>query len=307
MAFAADERRRTDGPANPATPSFTVLLAVHRPPVFLPCAIESVLGQTIGDFELAIVCDGAPAETVECARRYAERDPRVKVSVFPKGERFGEAYWHKVLSEASSRYVAHIEDDDLWFPSHLEEMERLLLTADFGNLLHVWAMPDGSLETLPADLTSPKFRQRMLDQRFNRFGFSVCGYRLDAYRRLPEGWTPAPKGVWPDLHMWRKFLRQEDLRCDTRMAITALVLAHHLWPNASLEERAHESRKWFDRILDEHERAKIVETAWRSIVDRELQAEIRLAKYDRVLNSALWRVIGPLRKAIMSVRDRVRP
>jgi glycosyltransferase involved in cell wall biosynthesis len=260
------------------TPRFTVLLAINRPPVFLPCAVESVLAQTIKEFELFVVCDGAPVETIDCAREQALRDPRIKVLVFPKGERIGEAHLHNALMAASGRYVAHIEDDDLWFPFHLEEMEKLLQVAHFGHLMHIWAKPDESIEMLPSDLAIPEFRQRMLNEKFNRFGFSVCGYQLDAYCRLPSGWAPAQKGLWPDLNMWRKFLRRDDLRFGTRTAITAIVLASKFRTHMSLEERAQEGRKWLDRILDERERVKIVEAAWRSIVNKELQLEFELNK-----------------------------
>src|SRR5947209_7445385 len=124
------------------TPRFTILLAVCRPPILLPFAIESVLSQTVKQFQLFVVCDGAPPQTIECAHEHARRDPRVKVFVFPKGERIGEAHWHEALMAASSPYVAHIEDDDLWFPNHLEELEKLLEATDFGHLMHVWAKSD---------------------------------------------------------------------------------------------------------------------------------------------------------------------
>jgi glycosyltransferase involved in cell wall biosynthesis len=255
------------------TPTFTILLAINRPPAFLPFAIESVLAQTVEEFELFVVCDGAPVETIHCAREHAGRDPRVKVFDFPKGERLGEGHLHNALMAASGGYVAHIEDDDLWFPNHLEELEKLLQTADFGHLMHVFAKPDDSVEMLLSDLAIMRFRQRMLDEKFNRFGFSVCGYRLDAYRRLPDGWAPGPKGLWPDLNMWRKFLRRDDLRFGTRMAVTALVLASKFRTHMSLDERAQDCRKWLDRILDERERAKIVKSAWRSTVNKELQLD----------------------------------
>lgn len=316
-------------------PRFTILLAVARPPIFLPFAIESVLAQTVNEFELLVVCDGAPPETIEYAQERARCDPRIKVLVFPKGERFGEAHWHKALMTASGRYVAHIEDDDLWFPCHLEELEKLLQTADFGHLLHVWAKPDESIEMLPFDLDMPEQRQRMLNEKFNRIGFTVCGYRLDAYRRLPEGWAPGPKGLWPDLNMWRKFLRRDDFKFGTRMAVTALVLASGFRTQLSFEERARESRKWLDRILDDRERAKIVESALRSVVTQELQAECELSKsinayrevqaelaraenelgksviahqaeLDRVLNSRSWRVTKPFRRARAVVGNGIR-
>ena len=56
----------------------------------------------------------------------------------------------------SGRYVAHIEDDNLWFPTHLEALKKVLQTADFGHLMHVWLKPDQSIDMLPSDLVGPK-------------------------------------------------------------------------------------------------------------------------------------------------------
>lgn len=252
---------------------FTILLAVVRPPDLLSFAIESVLAQTVGDFELFIVCDGAPPETVECGHAFARRDPRVQVRAFPKGTRQGEAHLAAVLTGASGKFVAYLEDDDLWFPNHLEALEDVLLNADFGNTIHVTGHPDGHVEALPCDLARPDFRQRFLDEVFNRFGYTFCGHTLDAYRRLPEGWAPTPVGIYPDLHMWRKFLRVKEFRFATCPAITAVALPGHVREHMSLEERARETGVWTSRIRDEHERARIVEGAWRSMMSQEIQCE----------------------------------
>jgi len=256
----------------------TVLLPVIRPPYFLPNAIKSVLAQTVSEFELFVVCDGAPPETIECAHEFARRDPRVKVFAFPKGKRHGEAHFHTVLTNASGNIVAYLEDDDLWFPNHLEELEKLLLTVDFGHTLHVTGHPDGHVTSLPCDIGQQDFRQRFLDDQFNRFGYSFCGHRLDAYRRLAEGWVPTPVGMYPDLHMWRKFFRMSEFKFGTRMAITAVALGSYLRQHMSLEERAREADVWISRIGNAHERAKIVEAAWRSVLDKEIQCEQEILK-----------------------------
>src|SRR4051794_1262915 len=195
----------------------TVLLAVHRPPALLPYAIESVLAQTHQDFELIVVCDGAPAETAACADAYAARDPRVKTFARPKGERHGEAHRHAALMElATGDHVAHIGDDDLWFPNHLEEIERMLAHADFGHVICTFIHVNGSVEAIASDITAPDVRARFLTKHYNCFGPTNCGYRLAAYRSLAEGWAPAPPDVWSDLHMWRKFLQRDDLTFASR-------------------------------------------------------------------------------------------
>lgn len=256
------------------TPRFTVLLPIVRPPLFLPYAIETVLAQTVAEFEVFIICDGAPPETIRCGEEFAARDPRVKVLTFPKGERIGEGHWHAALEQAKGTYIAHFEDDDLWFPNHLEELQALLQTVDFGHTLHVWVTDKGEIEALPTDIGLPEVRQSSLDGLFNQIGFSVCGYRLAAYRSLPEGWAPSPVGVWPDLHMWRKFYRSKDLKFGTRMAVTALVVPTHLREDASSNRRKDENLHWYERVQDRQGREDITEAAWRSINQSAVKLKI---------------------------------
>jgi hypothetical protein len=71
------------------------------------------------------------------------------------------------------------------------------------------------------------------------------------------------------------------------MAVTTLVLARHFRAQMSLEERTREARRWPDRILDLRGRVKIVESAWRSIVTKELQAESELMQARDEMQSKL--------------------
>jgi glycosyltransferase involved in cell wall biosynthesis len=297
----------------------------------LPFAIESVLEQSVTDFELLIICDGAPPETVACAKAYAERDARVHVFEFPKGARHGEEHRDRVLNEAMGRYVAQICDDDLWFPNHLEEMERLLTTADFGNLLHVHVRPQGTIEIFPGDLGRPEVRQRMKDERYNFFGLSFAGYRLETYKQLPRGWSPAPPDIWTDLFMWRKFLAKQDLVFGTRAAITALHFAAPERDSWTVDDRRDENCRFLERIRDPRTRKGIEEEAWRSLIARTIELDgvatsrdelkgqlksvrselkllrmsqrglkIRLKQTKETLRSMLrstsWRLTAPLRK-----------
>jgi glycosyl transferase family 2 len=301
-------------------PRFTVLLPVHRHPAMLPYAIETVLAQNLADLELFVICDGAPGTTVACAQEYAARDARTTVLVFPKGERQGEAYRHLALARAKGEYVAHISDDDLWFPNHLEQLEKLLQTVDFGHVIHVTIHPDGRVEALPADLADPDLRHRFLDEIFNQFGLTFGGYRLDAYRGLPEGWAPAPPSIPTDLHMWRKFLRCPGLRYGTHMGVTAVHFPAPERSHMSLEDRARENCGWHTRLLDAHEREGLALMAWRSIMVQALRSgrpyaalsalharvsadHRRLeATLGQILQSKSWRLTGPLRASLAVAR-----
>ena len=230
--------------------TFTVLLPVHRPPDLLPYAIESVLAQSRQDFELIVICDGAPQATVDCARAAAARDTRIQVHAHPKGERIGEAYRHQALAAARGSLVCQLADDDLWFPNHLHEMAQLLRDFEFGNVMELHVQTTGEVTGVIGDLGAARVRHAMMTGRYNFFGPSAAGYRLSTYRRMPEGWAPAPPDIWSDLHMWRKFLRLPGIVCGTRVAFTGVHFptSHRRdWP---LERRAAETRAWVERGRD---------------------------------------------------------
>ncbi len=207
-----------------------------------------MLAQTFRDFELCIVSDGAPPETLACARALAAEDARIQVFDFPKGERHGEAHRHTVLQQAAGQFVAQIADDDLWFPNHLMELGRLLQQVDFGNLPQVLIMPDGFGRVTFTNLFDAAVREEQLTKIRNVVGPSFTGYRMSAYRALPEGWTPAPQPLPTDLHMWRKFLSHPDLKTGTRLAITGVHMPTAQRQEMPLEARLEETRRVVERF-----------------------------------------------------------
>jgi glycosyltransferase involved in cell wall biosynthesis len=246
-------------------PAFTVMLPVNRPPALLPYAIASVQAQERQDFELFVICDGAPPETAQTARRFAADDPRIRVFENPKGERNGEVHRHQALFEARGTYVSQLGDDDYWLPNHLSEMARLLEQFDFGNLSQVEIMPDGKVELLGGDVADPRTRHIMATQAITPCGPTSTGYRLEAYRALPVGWSPAPPDLPSDLYMWRKFLAHERLRFGTRVVVSSVKFSAQFRRGWSIEQRRAEIEAWLPRLSNPDGRRLITEAAMLSI------------------------------------------
>lgn len=236
---------------------FTILLPIHRPPAMLPYAVESVLRQTDPRFKLWILCDGAPPETVLRAQDLAAGDDRITVFAFEKGARHGEEHRHALLANADTEFVAQIADDDLWLPQYLEKMGWLLGRVDFGNLPQVDITPEGEVQVIAENLGHESVRNRMLSEMWNIVGPSSAGYRLDAYRKLPIGWSPAPPDIWSDLFMWRKFLAMPDFRFATLLSVQSVKISAYTRGAMTLEQRAEEVANLAERMKDPLERSRL--------------------------------------------------
>ncbi len=88
-------------------------------------AVESVLAQTVSDYELIVVDDGSTDET---GRRLAGYGPRL--TVLTQCRRGVSAARNLGAGRASGRYLAFLDSDDLWRPCKLRRqldfMERSL-------------------------------------------------------------------------------------------------------------------------------------------------------------------------------------
>jgi glycosyltransferase involved in cell wall biosynthesis len=230
-------------------PAFTILLPIVRSPELMGFAIQSVLAQTRADFELFVICDGAPPETIAAASAAAARDRRLRVFPFPKGERHGEEHRHTVLQQARGHMVCQIADDDVWFPDHLAEIALLLDGVEFGNTLATTVLSDDRLRVRLFDLDDRAVQARMLAEKWNFFGPTVAGYRLATYRQLPVGWSPAPPDIWTDLAMWRKFLSHPNIRVGTRFTVTGLHFPASLRTDWPLERRRAEIARYAELAL----------------------------------------------------------
>jgi glycosyltransferase involved in cell wall biosynthesis len=61
-----------------ASPQVTVLMLTCNRPQFLGRAIQSVIDQTLEDWELIVVHDGPNRQTAADMEKWVERDPRIR-------------------------------------------------------------------------------------------------------------------------------------------------------------------------------------------------------------------------------------
>ncbi|NNU16848.1 glycosyltransferase [Parvularcula sp. ZS-1/3] len=99
-------------------PSVSVLMSV-RDGSFLAPALDTLLVQTVRDFDVVLVDDGADRETKALIASYAEQEPRIRV--FENERNLGlAASLNRGLAEVRAPLVARADADDLYHPERLE-------------------------------------------------------------------------------------------------------------------------------------------------------------------------------------------
>jgi glycosyltransferase involved in cell wall biosynthesis len=107
-------------------PTVSVLMPAYNAERYLAPAVESVLRQSLADFELLIVDDGSSDGTVAVAQSFAGRDPRVRV-LAQRNAGPGPAR-NLGFRTASGRFFAFLDSDDEWDETFLQENVGVLLS-----------------------------------------------------------------------------------------------------------------------------------------------------------------------------------
>jgi glycosyltransferase involved in cell wall biosynthesis len=148
-------------------PKCSILLPTHNRAEVVCFAIESVLSQTLPDFELLVAGDGCTDETAKVVAGFS--DPRIRWFDLPKAPNFGYANRNVALREAIGEFVAFMPHDDLWLPDHLELLIRALEQkgAEIAYSLPLWVIPSGLIAPLVFNLHDPETLAQFLSMKRN--------------------------------------------------------------------------------------------------------------------------------------------
>ncbi|MBF0277677.1 MAG: glycosyltransferase family 2 protein [SAR324 cluster bacterium] len=98
-------------------PLITVIIPTYNRAHWLPHAIESVLTQTVSDFELVVVDDGSRDSTPEMLSRF---ESSLQTITLPENRGVSAAR-NSAIQKSDSRWIAFLDSDDRWLPQKLEK------------------------------------------------------------------------------------------------------------------------------------------------------------------------------------------
>ncbi len=103
-------------------PLFTVIISTYNRRDLLPRAIRSVLGQTLGDFELLVIDNGSTDDTRSVVEDI--KDPRIKYVLSPHPTESCDGPRNLGIQTARGAFVAFLDDDDIWYPERLAKVKK---------------------------------------------------------------------------------------------------------------------------------------------------------------------------------------
>ncbi len=114
-------------------PFFTIGVPIYNAEKYLPLCLDSILGQTFGDFELILVNDGSTDGSLEICYSYQEKDSRIVVIDQKNGG--VSAATNRILDAASGRYLYLMDNDDEMYEGILQKAYEYLME-DEVDILH---------------------------------------------------------------------------------------------------------------------------------------------------------------------------
>jgi len=223
-----------------APPLVSVVIPTHNRAHYVTQAIDSVLAQTYANYEIIVVDDGSTDDTRHVLRAYGDRLRYIYQENHNRGP---AAALNRAVSEARGKYIALLDDDDMWLPSKLELQIAVLeqdpeigflgtdmyITDASGNVIDRWGKPPSVAETFASLIEdnilgnpSVVVRKRLFDQ--------VGGF--DASLRTTQ-----------DYDLWLRLARISRFKC--------LDVPTVKW-------RMHGSNKHKDRVQKLEDRVRIL-------------------------------------------------
>ncbi|MGI8655331.1 MAG: glycosyltransferase family 2 protein [Pyrinomonadaceae bacterium] len=116
-----------------SAPAVSVVMPAYRVARYIGAALDSVLAQTFGDYEIIVVNDGSP-DTVELEQALEPYRSRI---VYIKQENQGPSgARNTAIRRSRGTYVALLDSDDVWLPDYLAEQMKILRDDPLADLIY---------------------------------------------------------------------------------------------------------------------------------------------------------------------------
>jgi len=187
----------------------TAAIPTYNRARYIAGALESVLAQTFGDYEVVVVDDGSTDDTERVLEPYRERIRYVRQ---PNAGR--SAARNRCIREARGRFVSFLDSDDRWLPHKLESHVRALESRPRVGMVHGHVDVIDEQDRPRDDLTAYHHR---LWSHAHRDGVTYAGYILEC--RCFSSATTFRRDVFDRIGLYDESLALDDYELYLRVAL----------------------------------------------------------------------------------------
>lgn len=203
MFFTANEREIMNVESlHSGAPLVSVVMPAYNAARYISEAIESVISQSFGDWELIIIDDCSSDGTVPAARRYKERDGRI--SLYSNDTNLGVSMTRrKGVSISSGEWIAFLDADDVWESMKLERQLRFASETGSGFTYTGSSFIDGEGRQYNWRMDVP---EKSCYRSLLRQNVISCSSVLIKKSLLPPLF-PSEQGIHEDFALWLSILK----------------------------------------------------------------------------------------------------
>lgn len=106
-------------------PLFSIILPTYGVESYIAQALACLRNQTYSDFEVLVVDDASPDQSVAIAQRFADQDERIRIIHHTDNQGLSAAR-NSGISFAKGRYITFFDPDDTYEPQLLEKVAESL-------------------------------------------------------------------------------------------------------------------------------------------------------------------------------------
>jgi glycosyltransferase involved in cell wall biosynthesis len=199
-------------------PKVSVIMAVYNGEKYLSEAVESILGQTFGNFEFIIINDGSTDRSPNIIEGYWIRDKRIIVI---SQENTGlAAALNRGLVVAKGKYIARMDADDISLPQRFEKQIAFMEKHEEIGLCGTWIENFGANGSTSVRLpTDPEIIRCTL-----LFGFCIAHPSVMIRKDVLDAHSLAYNSEYrygQDYDFWERFSR-----CSKLANIPEVLLRH---------------------------------------------------------------------------------
>ncbi len=184
---------------------FSIIIPLHNKQAYIKQTIESVLKQTVENFEVLVIDDGSTDNSADVVASIS--DPRVRL--IKQANKGVSAARNKGIRRATGKYVCFLDADDTWSNNFLEVVRKLFAEfpnagfvcpsyqVDYGNrIFHPqWRGVDLGEDGLVTDF------YEMATAPFWICNSSCIAIKRDILLNL-DYWFPENETVYEDFDLW---------------------------------------------------------------------------------------------------------